>query len=117
MGFFNRLFGGDKRNDQLAAWGKTVPLTPVQQESMWELYQSMKAEISPSVDPLEKLSDEDKEYIFRICGSGFRPAEYGNADALRLTVFRDLQSKGYSGEQSAVLVGMMFNMVGRKDLY
>ncbi len=96
--------------------GENITLTPLRQESMWELYQSMKAGVVPSTDPLQKLSDEDKEYISKICGSNFRPTEFGNADALRLSVFRDLQSKGYSGEQSAILVGMMFNMVGRKDL-
>ena len=116
MGFFKRFFCGDKRNARLAAWGKTIHLTPLQQESMWKLYQSMKTGIVPPADLLQKLSDKDKEYILKICGSDFRPAEFGNADALRLSVFRDLQSKGYSGEQSAVLVGMMFNMVGRKDL-
>ena len=116
MGFLSKLFGGDKRNARLATWGKTISLTPLQQESMWELYQSMKAGVVPSTDPLQKLNDEDKEYIFKICGSNFRPTEFGNADVLRLSVFRDLQSKGYNGEQSAILVGMMFNMVGRKDL-
>ena len=116
MGFLSRLFGGDKRNKRLAEWGKTVPLTNNQREAMWQLYQSMKNGIVPHTDPLENLSTDDREYITKICGSSFRPSEFGNADALRLTVFRDLQSKGYSGEQSAVLVGMMFNMVGRKDL-
>ena len=116
MGFFSRLFGGDKRYVRIAAWGKTIPLTPLQQESIWELYQSMKTGVVPSAGHIQKLSDEDKEYILKICGSDFRPAEFGNSDALRLSVFRDLQSKGYSSEQSAVLVGMIFNMVGRKDL-
>jgi hypothetical protein len=116
MGLFGRLFGGNKRNARLAAWGKSIPLTSVQQEAMWELYQSMKAGIVPSYDPLENLNDEDKEYVFKVCSSAFRPAEYGNADTLRLTIFRDLQAKGFTSEQSAVLLGMMFNMVGRKDL-
>ena len=116
MNFFTRLFGGDKRNDRLAAWGKTVPLTQLQQKIMWELYQSMKTGVALTSDPLRELSDEDKEYLFKICSSDFRPPEFGNADVLRVSAFRNLRSKGYSNDQSAVLVGMMFNMVGRKDL-
>ena len=68
------------------------------------------------IEKFNRISIEQIKYIMKISGSSFRPPEFGNADALRLTVFRDLISKGYSGEQSAVLVGMMFNMVGRKDL-
>jgi hypothetical protein len=83
---------------------------------MWELYQAMKLEQIPSADPLQKLDAKEKEYILKICGSGFRPAEFGNCDTLRLSIYRDLQSKGYNAEQAAVLIGMMFNMVGRKDL-
>ena len=80
MGFFSRLFGGDKRNAKLAAWGQAVHLTALQRESMWELYLSMKTGVVPSVDPLQKLNNEDKEYILRICGSDFRPA--GNTATL-----------------------------------
>lgn len=116
MGLLGKLFGGEKRNERLAAWGKSVLITNLQQEVMWELWQSMKIGVISKTDPLAKLSAEDREYVLKICGSSFRPTEFGSADALRLTVFRDLESKGYSREQSAVLVGMMFNMVGRKDL-
>ena len=109
-------FGGDKRNEEVAKWGKSIPLTSPQQEAIWELYKSMKAEIVPSEDPLEKLSEKDKEYIKEICASGFRPAEFGNCDPLRLAVWRNLKEKGYNPDHAAILIGMMFNMVGRKDL-
>ena len=116
MGLLGKLFGGTDRNAKLAAWGKTVPLTDLQREVMWELWQAFKSNIIPAQDPLLKLNDEDRKYVLKVCGSSFRPAEFGNADVYRLAIYRDLKSKGYSDLQSFVILGMMFNMVGRKDL-
>ena len=104
------------RNEELAEWGKSIPLTPTQQEVMWDLYTSVKDEVVPSEDPLEKLTEKDKEYITGICSSGFRPRRFGNCDSLRLAMWRDLREKGYEDDHAAIFIGMMFNMVGRKDL-
>ena len=116
MGFFNKLFGGDKRNKKLAAWGKGVPLTNEQQIAMWELWEAAKNKEVPLIDPLSQLSDNDRAYILKICSSDFRPPEFGSANTLRLASFKYFKEMGFSAEQSAVLIGMMFNMVGRKDL-
>ena len=70
----------------------------------------------PSVDPLKKLSENDVQYIFKICGADFRPKEYGSANALRLSSYRYFKDLGFSAEQSTIIIGMMFNMVGRPDL-
>jgi len=90
MGLLGKLFGSEKRNERLAAWGKSVAITNLQQEAMWELWQSMETGVIPRTDPLAKLSVEDREYVLKICGSSFRPTEFGGVDALRLVVFRDL---------------------------
>ncbi len=116
MGLLGKLFGGAKRNEKLAAWGKSVPITNLQQEVMWELWIAGKIRKPPAIDPLCKLNSEDKEYILRICGADFRPIEFGNANTLRLGSFRYFKGLGFNPEQSAVIVGMMFNMVGRRDL-
>ena len=116
MGLVGKLFGGNKRNKRLAAWGKSIPLTDLQQEVTWKLWEagSINKE-PPSIDPLSKLSEDDKKYVFKICGANFRPVEFGNADVLRLASYRYFKKLGFSEDQSAVLIGMMFNMVGRKD--
>lgn len=116
MGLFSKILGGGKRNKRLAAWGKTVSLTELQQTVMWELWQSARNETVPVKDPLAKLSVQDQEYVLKICGTSFRPVEFGSADVLRLASFRYYKDMGFTSKQCAVLVGMMFNMVGRKDL-
>jgi len=116
MGLLGRLFGGSKRNEKLAEWGKSVPITNLQQEVMWELWVAGKNNSPPTVDPLSRLSVDDKKYVLKICSADFRPIEFGNADILRLASFKYFKDLGFNADQSAVLVGMMFNMVGRKDL-
>lgn len=116
MGLLGKLFGGDKRNERLAAWGKSIPTKNLQQEVMWELWVAGKNKKPPTVDPLSRLSMEDKKYVLKICSADFRPIEFGNANTLRLASFRYFKDDGFNDEQAAVLVGMMFNMVGRKDL-
>ena len=115
MGLLGKLFGGEKRNERLAAWGKSIPITNLQQKVMEELWVAGKTRKPPTIDPLSKLSGEDKKYISKICGADFRPIEFGDANTLRLASFRYFKDLGFNTEQSAVLVGMMFNMVGRKD--
>ena len=118
MGLLGKLFGGggDKRNERLAVWGKSIPITNLQQEVMWELWLAGKNKKIPSPDPLSRLSGKDKQYVLKICGADFRPIEFGNANVLRLSSLRYFKDIGFKIEQSAVLIGMMFNMVGRKDL-
>ena len=117
MGFFRKLFSENKRSERLAAWGKTVPLKALHQEVMWELWQSMQRKEIPTIDPLEKLTEDDLEYILKVCDASFRPAEVAITDPFRLNLWKELKSKGYTKNQSAILIGMRFNMVGRKDLY
>lgn len=65
---------------------------------------------------LEQLSSDDLTYILDICGSGYRPAEFGNSDALRLASWRYFKDLGFSATEAAVAVGMTFNFVGRDDV-
>lgn len=116
MGLLGKIFGGDKRNEKIAAWAKTVPLTNLQKEVMWELWIAGTNKQPPVVDPLSKISVEDMAYVLKICGADFRPIEFGNANTLRLASYRYFQDAGFNSDQAAVLVGMMFNMVGRKDI-
>lgn len=116
MSLLGKLFGGEKRNKRLAAWAKTVPISDAQRSAMHELWRAGQKKDVPSSDPLGKLNDDDRAYVLKICGADFRPAEFGTANTLRLASWRYFKDIGFSEEQSAVLVGMMFNMVGRPDL-
>lgn len=116
MGLFGKLFGGDKRNERLVVWGKSISITNLQQEVMWELWVAGKNKKPPLVDPLSRLSVEDNKYVLKICSADFRPVEFGNANTLRIASFRYFKDVGFNDCQAAVLVGMMLNMVGRKDL-
>lgn len=116
MGLIGKLFGGDKRNVRLAEWGKSVPLTEPQRSAMHELWMAGKNNEVPPVDPLSRLNDDDHAYLKKIASADFRPKEFGSADTLRLASYKYFKDLGFSGEQAAIIVGMMFNMVGRPDL-
>ena len=116
MGLFGRFFGGDRRNKRLAAWAKTIPISHSQRLAMHELWRAGQKKNVPSIDPLAKFSEDDRAYILKICGADFRPSEFGSASTLRLSSWRYFKDIGFSEEQSAVLVGMLLNMVGRPDL-
>ncbi len=93
-----------------------MPLTEVQQSAMWELWQDFKAGRVPDICPLAQLSDDDREHIKTICSADYRPAEFGSAKVLRLAQFQSLLERGYTSEQTAVIVGMTINRVGQKDI-
>lgn len=114
--FIFSLLRPKSRNRRLNAWARSVPLTEAQQSAMWELWQAFEAGHVPEVDPLSRLSGDDREYIKTICSADYRPAEFGSANVLRLAQFQSLIERGYNPEQAAVIVGMTFNMVGRKDI-
>lgn len=116
MGFLSGLFGGNQRNQKLAQWGKSVPVTPEQHKAMSIIWNAVRTKTSPKGNPLDQLSDEDRAYLKHICSSDFRPREFGNADTLRLASFKYMEDLGFSVEEAAVGVGMMFNMVGRDDI-
>jgi hypothetical protein len=83
---------------------------------MHELWWAGKAKRIPVLDPISKLGDSDRAHILEVCSADFRPEEFGSANTLRLASWRHFQDLGFTSDQSAVLVGMMFNMVGRPDL-
>ncbi|MEK6335254.1 MAG: hypothetical protein AABM67_09910 [Acidobacteriota bacterium] len=116
MDFFGDVFDGDKRNSRLAAWGKTVPVSDAQHAAMRKIWQAVQSKCRPEGDPLEHLSSKDLAYILRICGSNYRPAEFGNSDALRLASWRYLKKLGFNETEAAVAIGMMFNFVGRDEI-
>lgn len=116
MSLFARLFGGKSRNERLAAWARSVPITETQRTAMQELWQASRQERVPDVDPLSRLTQHDREYITKICSADFRPSEFGLANVHRLASWRYFRDLKFSEEQAAVLVGMMFNMVGRDDI-
>jgi len=73
-----RLFGGNKRNKQIASWAKTVQISESQRTAMEELWYTGKENCPPSVDPLKKPSENDAQYIFKMCDADFRPKEFGS---------------------------------------
>jgi hypothetical protein len=113
--------GGARRNRRLAAWARSIPISPAQAESMHALWAAGQAKRPPTVDPLAALSEEDVAYVLKICGASFRPREFGDASVVRVASFMHFTRLGFSDRQAAVLVGMMVNMVGKRtrmaDIY
>lgn len=115
MNFLGKIFSGGKRNKKLAEWAQNIPLTENQSNAMFELYIASKKKTIPNEDPLSKLNQDDRNYLKLICSSSFRPPEFGDCDVLRLASFKYFKKMGFSPEQSAILVGMLFNRVGMRD--
>lgn len=116
MSWLSKLLGADDRNQRLAAWGQSIPVSATQSTAMREIWEAAKAKRPPALDPLACLSPNDRAYIIEICGADFRPAEFGSADVPRMVLFKKLINDGFTHDQAAVVVGMTFNMVGPTDL-
>lgn len=82
---------------------------------MRKIWQAVQSKSQPDGHPLERRSTNDLTYILRICGSGYRPAEFGDCEALRLASWRYFKDLGFNEDEAAVAVGMMFNFAGRDD--
>jgi len=105
-----------KRNRDLDEWAASVHVTERQQHAMCELWEASRAHKPPVDDPLCQLSQDDREYILKICSADYRPARFGHANVLRMATFIKLTEEGFSSEQAAVVVGMIFNGVGKMAL-
>lgn len=79
-------------------------------QRIWEAVEEKRA---PEGKPLDALSSDEREYVLKVCGASFRPREFGNANLLRVSSYRYFRDLGFSEEEAAVAVGMMFNWVGR----
>jgi hypothetical protein len=82
---------------------------------MTRIWEAVQSKSPPKGKPLQELDADDLAYVLRICGASFRPAEFGDANALRLASWRYFKDLGFTGDEAAVAVGMMFNFVGRSD--
>ena len=105
-----------KRNRDLDEWAASVRVSEKQQRAMCELWEASQAHKPPADDPLDHLFRDDREYILKICSADYRPARFGDANVLRMATFLKLREEGFSSEQAVVVVGMIFNGVGKKDL-
>jgi len=108
--------GAKRRNLELDRWGASIPVSEAQQEVMSILWDAAQAKKPPQIDPLLSLSEEDRQYLFKICSADFRPARFGDSNALRFASFNSLMDDDFNAEQAAIIVGMIFNSVGRKKL-
>ncbi len=116
-GVFSAAWFG--RENKLNAWARSVPLTEAQQAAMWEVWQAFKAGVVPKIDPLSRLTEAEREYIKEMCSPDHRPAAFSSGrggDVLRIAQFESALERGYTPAQAAVIVGMTFNKVGRKDI-
>lgn len=117
MGILGWLFGGNRRNKKIAEWAKTVQYNTNQRSVMHELWYAAALKQPLQIDPVSRLSPEELAYLIKICGADFRPRQFGSCNVLRLSAFEYfIKERGYTSDQAAILVGMMFNMVGRPDL-
>ena len=109
--------GVKRRNHELDTWGASIPVSNMQQEAMVKLWKASQIGKPPSQDPLQHLSSDDREYLLKICSADFRPAKFGNANVLRYAAFSTLiEDKGFNPEHASIIVGMIFNGVGKKNL-
>ena len=113
--YFHGKNADKRRNRELDTWGASIPVNNIQQEAMTKLWEASQIGKPPSQDPLRQLSSEDREYLLKICSADFRPARFGDSNALRYAAFQDLSDKGFNPEHAAIIIGMIFNSVGRKD--
>lgn len=90
MGLLGKLFGAIKEMSNSLHGQKTVPISESQRTAMEELWYAGKEKRPSGIDPLKRLSEDDVEYILKICSADFRPTEFGSADSLRLATFRDV---------------------------
>ena len=116
VSFVAVIKGTRHRNRKLDEWGMSIPVSDAQQKAMWQLWEAAQAKQPPKEDPLDRLSKDDIEYTLKICSADFRPKEFGDANALRYASFNSLLDNGFNPEQAAIVVGMILNCVGRKDL-
>ena len=108
--------GVKRRNRELDTWGASIPVSNMQQEAMVKLWEASQIGKPPSQDPLQHLSSDDREYLLKICSADFRPTKFGNANVLRCAAFSTLIDKSFDPEHAAIIVGMIFNGVGKKNL-
>jgi hypothetical protein len=108
--------GAKQRNRELDEWGASIPVSDNQQSVMAKLWEASQLGKPPSEDPLQSLSDDDRAYLLKICSADFRPAKFGGANVLRAATFLRLtQDQGFTQEQAAIIIGMFFNAVGKKN--
>ncbi|MCK5172420.1 MAG: hypothetical protein KAR47_03465 [Planctomycetes bacterium] len=110
------MISNKRRNHELDTWGASIPVSNMQREAMVKLWEASQIVKPPSQDPLQHLSSDDREYLLKICSADFRPAKFGNANVLRYATFSRLIDKGFNPEHAAIIVGMIFNSVGKKNL-
>ena len=110
------MIRGKHRNHELDTWGASIPVSNMQQEAMVKLWEASQVGKPHSHDPLQHLSNDDREYLLKICSADFCPAKFGNANALRYAAFNTLMDKGFNPEHAAIIVGMIFNSVSKKNL-
>jgi hypothetical protein len=112
MRLFSWFKGESNRNRELRKWGQSIPVQESQCVAMRRLLLALADKAPPEVDPLRNLSADDLEYLLKICSADFRPREFGDCSVLRLAEFYRLKELGFTSDQSAIIVGMIFNAVG-----
>lgn len=112
--FIRNKQGVRRRNKELDQWAASIPISNIQQEAMAKLWEASQIGKPPLNDPLESLSSDDREYLVKICSADFRPAKFGDANLLRAATFIKLTKEGFNPEHAAIIVGMIFNGVGKK---
>lgn len=108
------ILSSRRRNRELDQWAASIPISNIQQEAMAKLWKASQICKPPSQDPLQSLTTDDREYILKICSADFRPAKFGDASVLRAATFIKLTEDGFNAEHAAIIVGMIFNGVGKE---
>ena len=55
--------------------------------------------------------------LYSVCSAGFRPQEFGSSDALRARAHKYYTDLGFTFGQAELVLGMFFNLIGRRDLF
>ncbi len=104
------------RETRLNAWAESVPLSDRQRTAMETIWAAYLAGKPPARDPLDRLTQEDRQYLRKISSDLFRPAEFGEPEPFPERKYERLRDKGFTPHQIEIIMGMIQNRVGRPDL-
>lgn len=94
-------------------WGKSVSLSQNQRHALKVLWEHFEQKESPEMDPLSALNEEERTDLIEKCAQDYPPKRYRSSNTVRLAAFMKNRELGFTNDQSAILVAMLFSYIGR----
>jgi hypothetical protein len=105
------VVGAARSSHRRRARGRDITLSVAQAAAMRVLWEH-RLSAPPAPDPLEGLSEAELADLIRICSADYA-RELGDTTNLRRLLEQGCKRRGFSDRQTAVLIGMAVNGVGR----